>query len=332
MDLIAEYGTKLAQTFWRWESRLAVFYLCAAVVIAFSLWLYRGRPTSFLRFLMPREVYFHKSNLIDLQVFVVNVFLGTIGLLGALTFTPLMAALVLSTLIEFQPTPFQPLDVTWGRSALATLIMILALDFCKYWVHYIHHENRVLWPLHALHHSAEVLTPLTVSRRHPLYVMFQSVVISVIVGAVVGVVLFALIGEISLLTIGGANAGYFLFNLLGANLRHSHIWLSYGRVLEHIFISPAQHQVHHSSAKKHFNKNYGEVFAFWDWMFGTLYLTGEYEKLDFGLADAKGNKIEQPHGTLKDALIKPFFEALEEATGIEMVQARAKNAPGERAR
>ena len=36
-----------------------------------------------------------------------------------------------------------------------------------------------------------------------------------------------------------------LFNFAAANLRHSHIWISFGR-FEKIFISPAQHQIHHS--------------------------------------------------------------------------------------
>lgn len=298
--------------------------------MVFGIWLYRGRPSSFLKFLMPREVYFHRSNIIDIQIFLINLLLGVIGIFGAVLFTPIIANIVLGNLISFQDAAFQPLDITWGRSALATLIMILAMDFCKYWAHYIHHENKLLWPFHALHHSAEVMTPLTANRNHPVFILVRNVIYSFVLGTVQALALFLLIGKIDLLTIGGANAGYFLFNLLGANLRHSHVWLSYGPVLEHIFISPAQHQIHHSSAKKHFNKNYGEVFAFWDWMFGTLYVPKGHEELDFGLADAKGNLIEQPHATLKDALIKPFVEALEEATGIEFrTKAQASSAQGQ---
>ncbi len=174
-----------------------------------------------------------------------------------------------------------------------------------------------MWPFHALHHSAEVMTPLTANRNHPVFFLIRNLIYSFVLGAVQALVLFLLIGKIDLLTIGGANAGYFIFNLLGSNLRHSHVWLSYGPVLEHVFISPAQHQIHHSRAKKHFNKNYGEVFAFWDWMFGTLYVPKGYEELDFGLADATGKPIEQPHRNLKEALFRPFVESFEEATGIE---------------
>lgn len=327
MSWVHEVLDVLQGTFWGWESRLAVFYLCTTIVMVYAIWLFRGRPEdSFVRFLFPREVYFHKSNIVDIQIFFINVLLGVIGVFGAVLFTPVVAKVMLVSLIELNGVPFQPLDITWGRSALATLIMILSMDFCKYWAHYIHHENKILWPFHALHHSAEVMTPLTANRNHPIFLLVRNVIYSLILGTVQALALFLLIGKIDLLTIGGANAGYFLFNLLGANLRHSHVWLSYGRVLEHIFISPAQHHVHHSSAPKHFNKNYGEVFAIWDWMFGTLYVPKGYEKLKFGVADGKGQLIEQPHATLKDALWKPFVESFEEATGIEMRKSKSGSA------
>ncbi len=317
MDLVDKIWAGFAWFFTGYESRLAVFYLCCTVVMVYAIWLFRGRPSGFLRFLLPKEVYFHRSNLIDIQVFLINLFLGALGVFGAALFTPVIASFVLNQLVSLQGSAFQPFDITWGRSAIATVIVILTLDFCKYWAHYIHHENRLLWPFHALHHSAEVMTPLTANRNHPVFILIRNLIYSLVLGTVQALVLFLLIGKIDLLTIGGANAGYFLFNLLGANLRHSHVWLSYGPVMEHIFISPAQHQIHHSRAKKHFNKNYGEVFAFWDWMFGTLYVPQGYEELEFGLADAKGNPIEQPHKTLKQALFRPFVESFEEATGIE---------------
>ncbi len=320
MSFVNDVLASVTHLFWAWESRLAVFYLCTTVLMVFAIWVYRGRPSSFVRFLFPREVYTHKSNIIDIQIFLINVLLAVVGIFGAVLFTPVVTNVALGTMVDWSGTPFQPLDVTWGRSALATLIMILTMDFCKYWAHYIHHENKLLWPFHALHHSAEVMTPLTAQRNHPVFILIRNIIYSFVLGGVQALALFLLIGKIDLLTIGGANAGYFLFNLLGANLRHSHVWLSYGPVLEHIFISPAQHHVHHSSAPKHFNKNYGEVFAIWDWMFGTLYVPKGYEKLTFGVADGNGELIEQPHATLKDALIKPFIESLEEATGVEMVK------------
>jgi hypothetical protein len=84
-------------------------------------------------------------------------------------------------------------------------------------------------------------------------------------------------------------------------------------VLEHIVISPAQHQIHHSRAVEHHDKNYGEVLAIWDWMFGTLYVPNGRETIDFGLADAEGRPLPQPHGSLGQALIQPVRQALKAA-------------------
>ena len=99
-------------------------------------------------------------------------------------------------------------------------------------------------------------------------------------------------------------------NSFAANLRHSHVWLSFGPVWEHIFISPAQHQVHHSIDKQHYNKNYGEVLAIWDWMFGTLYVPQTRAKIAFDLCDNEGNPLPQPHTSLRMALTLPIKQSL----------------------
>jgi sterol desaturase/sphingolipid hydroxylase (fatty acid hydroxylase superfamily) len=67
----------------------------------------------------------------------------------------------------------------------------------------------------------------------------------------------------------GVDVVGFAFAVLGANLRHSHVWLSYGPFVERLAISPAHHQVHHSVDAKHHDRNFGSALAIWDWMFGT---------------------------------------------------------------
>ena len=68
--------------------------------------------------------------------------------------------------------------------------------------------------------------------------------------------------------------------MTGSNLRHSHINIKYWKWLEYIFISPAQHQLHHSIAQEHYDKNFGAALAIWDWLFGSLHLSEE-EKATF---------------------------------------------------
>ncbi len=83
----------------------------------------------------------------------------------------------------------------------------------------------------------------------------------------------------------GANLFSFMFHLLGSNLRHSHISISYGKLVEKILISPAQHQIHHSVEKKHHDKNFGVTFAIWDYFFNTLVYSQSNQKIKYGLSD-----------------------------------------------
>jgi len=293
---------------------LAACYLGAAVLLAFGIWLARDDRRdkgSFLTWLFPKAVYLHRSNLLDIKLFIVNRLMGTTGLFAALMFTPLMAYWTVEALAGDPAALSTPApEATWGAAALVTFLIVVSSDFCKYWTHRIMHEWKALWPFHSVHHSAEVMTPLTLIRAHPMEMVFRNLFISVAVGVVQGVVVYSFVGQVSLLTIGGANAVTFVFNVLGANLRHSHIWLSFGPVVEHIFISPAQHQIHHSSAVQHHDKNYGSLLAIWDWAFGTLYIPKSREELNFGLADGDGVLIEQPYQTLGQALLKPCAACL----------------------
>jgi sterol desaturase/sphingolipid hydroxylase (fatty acid hydroxylase superfamily) len=98
-----------------------------------------------------------------------------------------------------------------------------------------------------------------------------------------GVFMWAFPGRIKAWEVAGVYGLSFVWNLLGANLRHSHVWLSYGAILEHIFISPAQHQIHHSIRHHHHDTNFGSALAVWDWLGGSLYVTRGRERLTFGL-------------------------------------------------
>ena len=63
------------------------------------------------------------------------------------------------------------------------------------------------------------------------------------------------------------------------------MWVSFGPALERIFLSPAQHQIHHSRAPQHLDTNFALYFSFLDWIAGTLYVTKGTETLDLGLAE-----------------------------------------------
>ena len=112
-------------------------------------------------------------------------------------------------------------------------------------------------------------------------------------------------GHISVYTLFGVTYMILLFNVLATNLRHSHVWLSFGPVIEHVVNSPAQHQIHHSDAPRHFNKNFGINLSLWDWMFGTLYVTQRKpEPIQFGA----GERDDHRYLTLYSLIVTPFVE------------------------
>ncbi len=326
LELLKSYLNDIASIPFDLNMRIALLYLATTIGIAAIVWLIRGRPTSLVKWLFPKNVYTHRSNLLDIKLVFANRALSVLGVFGTLFFLPFITFNTVLGLAMLANDTFAPPPFTWAGSLIATLAIVVTSDFCKYWSHRIQHEWKSLWPFHAVHHSADVLTPLTVLRVHPMEVIIRDVFISILVGVVQGIVIFAVIGDLSLLTIGGANAIYVTFNALGSNLRHSHIWLSYGRTLEHVFISPAQHQIHHSVAVKHHDKNYGSIFALWDWMFGTLYIPEAQEDLTFGVSDEFGQLKEQPHKTLFSALLTPFVESW---SALRLREAQPSATPGE---
>jgi len=284
-------------------------YLPSTVLIVYFVWVLRGRETGFLQFLAPRKLYRHPSTLVDLKVTVFNLFFFSSSLMAALYITPVVTYRLLALLSGVAETGAIIEATTWQRGLAAAVILFLVEDFIRYLNHYLHHRAPVLWPFHAVHHSAEVLTPVTFLRGHPVYYMIQRIFTSFIAGAVQAALLFLVIGQIEFWVLYSGVFAFQVYVFLGAHIRHSHIPLRYGRIAEHILISPAQHQIHHSADPKHFDKNFGEIFALWDWMFGTLYIPNGKEDLIYGVGDKEGRRLAQPYPTLRAALFKPFVES-----------------------
>ncbi|RKF15114.1 sterol desaturase family protein [Roseovarius spongiae] len=283
-------------------TRLWPVYLGVSLLIAYALYRLRRIEGSFLGWIMPRAIYLHPSHIVDLKIFVLGRAIAALGLLNVVFFGALVAQWVGGLFGEgLGLAPLGPVAVA--------LLLLTVSDFGTYWVHRIHHENRIFWPFHSVHHSAEVMTPITVFRKHPFYDVISTFVRGLFIGVLQGVFIGLFAGKVSLFTLIGVNAGYVLFNMAGSNLRHTHVWLGYGKLLSHIFISPAQHQIHHSLAPEHHNKNYGEVLAIWDWMFGTLYVPQAQVELQFGLGDRHGNRLAQRHDSLRAALVVPVQDS-----------------------
>ena len=287
------------------QERFFVGYIATFLLLAFVSFRFVERRSfslqGFLSFVFPKRVYTARSSLIDYGIYLINFFTSPFLLLITVGIQTAVSVAVAEWLVGLNGGPV----LTGNWDAVTYLVFIvgftLVADFSVYWVHRLHHAWSVLWPLHALHHSAEVMTPVTLFRKHPLWNLQADAATKTLTGAFQGVFVFVFYGAPSVEILFGLNTVYVLFNLAGSNLRHSHIWLSWGRGLSHVFISPAMHQIHHDPTRM--RKNYGEIFAIWDWAFGTLYIPKEREHFEIGLGEPN------PHDSLWRAYYVPVRDS-----------------------
>lgn len=294
------------------NGRLGVFFIVLSYGAAFVLYRWRRRhgqseARTFWQFVGGKAVHLHPSALLDYRYFFVRVVLK---LLLIVPFVGLVDPYVLRSAdyVSFftQLWGARPqLGENLGLSLLYGLGVFLVNDFASYWVHRAFH-TRWLWEFHKVHHVAPVLVPLTAGRVHFVEKIADNLLTAVLLGMYAGVFWYLCGGEVSRYTLFGVTYLVFIFNCLAANLRHSHVWLSFGSRLEHVINSPAQHQIHHSAAPQHFHKNFGTNLSLWDWMFGTLYTTTAIpERLTFGTAEQDA----QRYLTLYSLTLLPFVDS-----------------------
>jgi sterol desaturase/sphingolipid hydroxylase (fatty acid hydroxylase superfamily) len=269
--------------------RMAYVYLLSSLLVALLAYMVekarRGEAdqVSLLRWVLPSRVLRHPSAQVDLAYYLINKALIA-AIYGSLAFTTPLTFQATVALLE---SVFGPSNTTLephlGWSILTTVVIILVLDFTLWYLHYIFHKVPFLWDYHKVHHSAEVMTPLTAARMHPLEEAPAGVIAAFAIGGTYGV-LHHLLGTAAIqIQIFEINIILAVFYFSAFHLRHSHVWVRYPYWLQHILVCPAQHQIHHSVDRKHWDKNMGFIFAFWDWMAGTLYAPKDREELTFGL-------------------------------------------------
>ncbi|SLN71459.1 Fatty acid hydroxylase superfamily protein [Falsiruegeria litorea R37] len=267
-------------------SLLIAFLIAFLVVVARIHKRTGGLPTPrrILAVLFPRSVFLHGSAKIDYWIFLINQ-----GVLFWMTVTVLLSPALVSELVlglaNWIGLEGGNVETGLAGRVFYSAMLVLLWDFGASWAHYLKHRVPILWELHKVHHSAEVMTPVTAMRRHPIEAVFGSLVSAVVMGTGIAVWVFAFGQSPMPFTIFGTLAGIWVWRMAGYNLRHTHVWISYGDFWNRVFISPAQHQVHHSKSPEHFDTNFGHIFSFWDTLFGTLYLPQKDERVEFGIED-----------------------------------------------
>lgn len=239
------------------------------------------------KLIFSKRYWWNRSTKVDYQIYLFNSVLKLFLFIPFLDFSFRFSQWTIKGLLAVNDHEMIGLPATTLNLFLFTVAAFVFDDFLRFAHHLLMHRVPWLWRLHAAHHSAKVLTPISLYRLHPLESAMATVRNSLGTGVAIGTFIFLFESRFTLLTVFGVNFFGFTFNFLASNLRHSHIPLSFGP-LEKVFISPKQHQVHHSNNPAHYDKNFGVSLSIWDRLCGSLIYSKDVPKaLRFGLSGGR---------------------------------------------
>jgi len=173
---------------------------------------------------------------------------------------------------------------------LSMIIGLLVLDMVgAYLIHLIQHKVKWMWRFHMVHHADTCVDTTTANRHHPGESVFRAVftIIAVIIsGAPIWLVML-----------------YQSLSVILSQFNHANIRLPghVDRLLRLVIVTPGMHRIHHHYIRPETDCNYGNIFSFWDRLFGT-YIHTENEKLHYGLDVLEGRDVT----AFKEQLKLPF--------------------------
>jgi sterol desaturase/sphingolipid hydroxylase (fatty acid hydroxylase superfamily) len=140
--------------------------------------------------------------------------------------------------------------------AIRVVFGLLLNDLLHWTHHFLRHKIKSLWYFHMIHHS---------QREMNLFADVRSHIVETFLAITVVVV------PLNMFSVTFANRGWIYFiPVLYFRLYHANIKTNLGP-LRYIFVTPQSHRIHHSLEPKHWDKNYGFIFTFWDRVLGTQY-------------------------------------------------------------
>ncbi|AZG75842.1 sterol desaturase family protein [Methylocystis rosea] len=304
---------------------LATTFLIAVGALAYQRKMRRGRVNlrAIARAIFDKRLLLSKSFAADVKLFVLSVVLMPV-VVGALVLSTNGVATAVSAALRssfgaFAPTSCCDLSIR----LFSTAVLFLAYEI-GYWVdHYLKHRIPFLWEFHKVHHTAEVLTPVTNFRNHPIDNIFFGYMLAMFIGGASGVLAWVFGRTTESFTVDGKNILFIFFLWTIGHLQHSQFWIPFRGILGHVVLSPAHHQIHHSTDPQHFNRNFGSVLAVWDWMFGSLEMPStKNPRLKYGVEEDAAD----PHSSF-GLLATPIYRA---ALALWRASAEAWNAGTER--
>jgi sterol desaturase/sphingolipid hydroxylase (fatty acid hydroxylase superfamily) len=159
---------------------------------------------------------------------------------------------------------------------LAVGLTWLLRNLATWLIHRASHAIPLFWRAHRVHHADLALDLSTGFRNHPLELAY------VVPWLAIFTVAFGL-NAAALAAYESVAIGFSLWT--HANLR---LPAGLDRILRTALVTPTMHHVHHSSDRPQTDSNYGDLFSFWDRLFGTYCALSEEQlsSVRFGLGDS----------------------------------------------
>jgi sterol desaturase/sphingolipid hydroxylase (fatty acid hydroxylase superfamily) len=237
----ATFSTKLFNDMWsQWRAQVFLPWFFAFVLLLWVLqWRYPGRRD---------ERMVHPGVAQDLAWFLLS---------------PMLAVTVIGAYLVAVGSGVTAVFGHWDLNLVPQLgawrVAVMALvisDFFGWLSHWMHHRIATLWQFHAVHHSQNRMNVLSDNRQHVVETM-----VSATIAFLPAWFLGLNTGLASALAISTVYVSAFIHTNIRTNLGP----------LRYIFISPQAHRVHHSIEPQYYDKNFGTLFSWWDYLFGTHY-------------------------------------------------------------
>jgi alkylglycerol monooxygenase len=145
------------------------------------------------------------------------------------------------------------------------LLLLVVADLVWYWYHRLGHQINLFWAAHIVHHHSDEFNFTAATRITTIQAFIRTPFWSIL----------PLLGfhpdQVMLVLVLHGMYSFFTHT----QVIHAPKWLEY------VLITPSLHGVHHASNEKYLDKNFGDVFVFWDKLFGTF--QQEEEKPIYGI-------------------------------------------------
>ena len=175
--------------------------------------------------------------------------------------TKLVSVVVYATLVQ------QVAALTWDtRHPAVWVVAFFLYNFFYYWAHRCGHEINLLWASHVVHHSSEEFNLSTALRQSWTNQVFYW--IFYLPMAILGIPV-----EVFVVT-ALASAVYQFW--VHTRLIDRMGWM------EHVFVTPSHHRVHHGRNAYCIDRNYGGTLIVWDRLFHTFAAERRGEPVVYG--------------------------------------------------